>query len=117
MDLFVSPLTYPASCPVPGPRSRGGGHSEDLVAPGLLYASPPLPLILAIIRKVLLEGAEMVLVAPHWPRRPWFADLVSLSVTRPWRIPPDRVSLSQGPVQHPDPQSLQLAVWPLSGKS
>lgn len=46
---------------------------------GLLYAFLPLLLIPRVIRKLL----EVLLIAPHWPRCPWFADLVTLSVDRP----------------------------------
>lgn len=42
-----------------------------------------LPLIIGVIRKVLAEKAEILLLAPHWPRRPWFANLINLSVARP----------------------------------
>lgn len=37
------------------------------------------------------------------------------SVSTPWRIPPDRIVLSQGALQHPESQWLQLTVWHLSG--
>uniref|UniRef100_A0A2D4HVC6 Uncharacterized protein n=1 Tax=Micrurus lemniscatus lemniscatus TaxID=129467 RepID=A0A2D4HVC6_MICLE len=82
---------------------------------GLLYAFPPLPLILAVIRKTLQQKAEILLVAPYWPRRPWFEDLVSLSVSCLWRIPPERVYLSQSSIQHLEPQWLQLTAWHLRG--
>ncbi|XP_039179600.1 uncharacterized protein LOC120299160 isoform X1 [Crotalus tigris] len=61
----------------------------------LLYAFPPLPLIQATIRKLLLEQAEVILVVPHWPRWRWFADLMDLSLSPPWRIPPSRIALSR----------------------
>uniref|UniRef100_A0A8C6VFI0 CREG-like beta-barrel domain-containing protein n=1 Tax=Naja naja TaxID=35670 RepID=A0A8C6VFI0_NAJNA len=82
---------------------------------GLLYAFPPLPVIPRLIQRVLDERAEIIVVAPHWPRRPWFADLRSLSIQDPWRIPSSMISVSQGLVLHPDPQWLSLAVWRLSG--
>lgn len=62
--------------------------------PDLLYAFPPLPLIPRVLWKLLTEKADVLLVALHWPRRPWFVDLVSLSVARPWRIPGDRISFA-----------------------
>lgn len=82
----------------------------------LLYAFPPLPLIPQVIRKIVEEEAEVILVAPFWPRRPWFADLRELSVQPPWRIPDLKISLSQGPLSHPDPAWMQLAGWRLSGR-
>lgn len=35
---------------------------------GLLYAFPPLLLILRLIRKILAERADILLVAAHWPQ-------------------------------------------------
>lgn len=43
--------------------------------PDLLYAFPPIPLIPKVIRKLLHEQVKIVLLASHWPRRSWFADL------------------------------------------
>lgn len=71
---------------------------------GLLYAFPPLPMIPRVIRKVLEEKAEVLFLAPHWPRQPWFADLVSLSVSSPCRILQEKIFLSQGALVHPEPQ-------------
>ncbi|KAK9403183.1 ubiquitin carboxyl-terminal hydrolase 7-like [Crotalus adamanteus] len=53
---------------------------------GLLYASPH-PLIPVTIRKLLQEQVEMILMAPYWSQRPWFADLMNLSRSTPWKIP------------------------------
>ncbi|XP_058049297.1 uncharacterized protein LOC131203279 [Ahaetulla prasina] len=85
--------------------------------PGLLYAFPPIPTIPKVIRKMLREQAELILLAPHWPRRPWFADLVALSVVPPWKLPQTKISLSQGQLTHPDPQWFKLTAWRLSGVS
>ncbi|KAK9400751.1 hypothetical protein NXF25_011465 [Crotalus adamanteus] len=119
LDLFATPKNtqlprFFSRFPTPGSEGTDALRCQWPVQ--LLYAFPPLPLIPATIRKLILEGAEVILIAPHWPRRPWFADLVDLSISPPWRIPPDRVILSQGKLLHPDPQWLQLAAWHLSGK-
>lgn len=55
---------------------------------GLLYAFPPICLIPRVLQKLISEQAEILLIVPHWPCWPWFADLVALSVSKPWRIPP-----------------------------
>lgn len=68
-----------------------------------IVAFLPQLLVPRPIRKILLERAEVLLIAPYWLRRPWFADLKSLSVTRPWKIPQDRISLGQGVIHHPEP--------------
>lgn len=74
--------------------------------PGLLCAFPPISLFSRVICKLLLEQAELILLAPHWPRRPWFADLVSLSVAPPWQLPQREDALTQGALRYPDLQ------WP-----
>lgn len=85
--------------------------------PNLLYVFLPLAIISKIILKLLAEGVKLILIAPNWPRRPWFADLVALSVVPPWRLPRDPQSLSKGPLLHPDIDWLQLTTWRLSGRS
>ncbi|XP_060542717.1 ligand-dependent nuclear receptor corepressor-like protein isoform X6 [Pantherophis guttatus] len=84
---------------------------------GLLYAFPPLPMIPRVIRKLLEERAQLLLVATFWPVRPWFVDLMNLSVAPPRQIPVSKVILSQGHLIHPDPGWLRLTVWRLSGSS
>ena len=83
----------------------------------LLYAFPPIPLIHQVLQRVLQQGHSLLLVAPFWPGRTWFPLLHRLYRSAPWRLP-DRVDLlSQlgGQIWHPDPQHLQLWVWPLQG--
>lgn len=71
-------------------------------SPALLYAFLPIPLISRVLRRILQEGADVIFIAPYWPQRSWFADLLSLSWT-PLRIAPDQVSLHQGAFYHPNP--------------
>src|SRR4029434_3943250 len=40
-----------------------------------LYAFPPVPLLQHVLSRIMDEGRELLLVAPHWPKRPWAADL------------------------------------------
>ncbi|XP_034265608.1 uncharacterized protein LOC117661164 [Pantherophis guttatus] len=114
VDLFASesnhqlPRFY-TRFPVPGAKAV-----DALISPWpcglLLYAFPPLPLISRVIRKLLQEQAELILLAPFWPRQPWFADLMALSVAPHWQIPADKISLWQSRLAHPDPQWLRLTV-------
>ncbi|XP_070591658.1 uncharacterized protein [Erythrolamprus reginae] len=99
----------------PDPRAEGTNALLSSWPPGLLYAFPPVNLIPRVVEKILHEEAEVILLAPYWPRRPWFADLVELSVSPPWRIPDQIISLSQGNLKHPDPQWLHLTGWHLKG--
>jgi hypothetical protein len=36
------------------------------------YAFPPISVILKMIRKIITDNAEGVVVVPHWPSQPWF---------------------------------------------
>jgi len=83
----------------------------------LLYAYPPLPLILPTLLRVLHQGHRLLLVAPFWPARTWFSLLHRLCCGTPWRLPNrgDLLSQLEGRIWHPDPGRLQLWVWPLEG--
>ena len=89
---------------------------------GLVYAFPPAPIVAQTLRKIeLSRGTQVILVASQHPSRPWHPTLLELSV-RP-RIPLGEVKLYQflpghrRPVFHPDPSTLDLTGWLLSGKS
>lgn len=75
MDIFASQDN--AKCPLFCSRAgsgRGSLGDAFLVpwGPGLLYLFPPLPLLQQAIRR---EQLEAILIAPRWPRQPWFTTL------------------------------------------
>ena len=41
------------------------------------------------------SGVLLTIIAPYWPQRPWFPDLLELVVDDPVALPRDRVLLSQ----------------------
>ncbi|CAJ0928111.1 unnamed protein product [Ranitomeya imitator] len=43
----------------------------------LPYIFPPLPLLQRVIKKIRAEGIPVILIAPDWPRRAWYAELVA----------------------------------------
>ncbi|KAL0187576.1 hypothetical protein M9458_014675, partial [Cirrhinus mrigala] len=43
-----------------------------------LYAFPPIALLLGVLERVRRDGDRLLLVAPNWPARAWFSDLISL---------------------------------------
>lgn len=120
VDLFASSDKHQTSRFFSRFTSLGAEGMDALQSPwplGLLYAFPPLAIISKVVRKLLDEEAKVILIAPHWPCRPWFVDLVALLVAPPWRLPPDEQVLSQGLLLHPDIGWLKLTAWRLSGRS
>ena len=84
------------------------------------YAFPPFAIIPRVLAKLReSRGTELTLVAPHWAHRPWFTDLLQLSLAPPV-ILPDRLDLLLLPhsqLRYPDLHRLCLHAWRLSGGS
>ena len=82
------------------------------------YAFPPISLIPRILRKIREDQARVVLIAPWWPRRNWFPELVGLLAGLPWTLPrrPDLIAQPISQTLHPRLSALHLTVWPLSGE-
>ena len=60
------------------------------------YAFPPWSLIPAGLRKLRSSsGVLLTIVAPYWPQRPWFPDLLDLVVDGPVALPQSRDLLRQ----------------------
>ena len=72
------------------------------------------PRILARLRTS--TGTELTLVALHWAQRPWFSDLVQLSLAPPVILPsrPDLLRLPRSRHLYPDLRRLRLHAWRLS---
>ena len=56
---------------------------------GLLgYAFPPWSILPQVLAKIQVSHQTLLtLVAPYWPQRPWFVDLLQLSVAPPVTLP------------------------------
>ncbi|CAJ0923458.1 unnamed protein product [Ranitomeya imitator] len=77
----------------------------------LPYVFPPLPLLPKVIRKIRTEGGPVILVAPDWPRRAWYAELVQLVADVPLRLPDRPDLLRQRPIYHQSSGALRLTAW------
>ena len=80
------------------------------------YAFPPISILPTVIGKVARDEYKILLIAPFWPRQPWFPRLVRLLVGTPLVLP-DRQDLLLQPQSrycHPAPGDLHLTCWPLS---
>lgn len=85
-----------------------------------LYAFPPFPLIRKVLNKLrTARHASLILIAPFWPQREWFPDLVQAAVATPRRLPHRRDLLRQPHVRrfHQALPVLQLVAWKLSSES
>ena len=81
----------------------------------LLYAFPPVVLLHRVVKKIIQDQARVVLIAPRWPQRGWFAKLLNLLVEVPLQLPLWPDLLLQGKFLHPDPGEFDLVAWRVSG--
>ncbi len=83
-----------------------------------LYAFPPIKLIPAVLCRVKVSGARLLLIAPFLPSLTWFSELTLLLYRPPWEIPIRRDLLSQlqGKIWHSQPELWKLWVWPIQGQ-
>ncbi|KAI2664621.1 Transposon Ty3-G Gag-Pol polyprotein [Labeo rohita] len=49
-----------------------------------LYTFPPIALLPGVLERVRRDGVSLLLVAPYWPGRVWFSDLISLLLFTSW---------------------------------
>ena len=80
------------------------------------YAFPPFHLIQTVINKIRISQCKIVLIAPLWPDRPWFPELLGLLVSPPVSLPvmPNLHAQLKGRILHQNPAHLQLHAWELS---
>ena len=62
-----------------------------------------------------MSDCQILLVAPWWPRRPWFNTILGLLYDYPRRLLLRRDLLTKRGRLHADPGMFHLYVWPLSG--
>ena len=109
LPLYVSPVLDPAAW---------GVDALSLNWNQLFgYAFPPFNLIPAVLEKIRLSHqCRIILIAPCWPQRSWFNQLLSCLVDSPIRLPlqEDLLSQSRGHRLHMNPGMLHLHAWMLS---
>ena len=57
---------------------------------GVAYAFPPTALLPKVVQKLQSQICRIILIAPGWPTKPWFWDLVEMSLDIPRQLPPIR---------------------------
>ncbi len=84
-----------------------------------LYAFPPIALLPGALERVRWDRVLLFLIAPRWPGRVWFPDIISLLDMPPLElsIRKDLLSQAGGSIFHPQPELWKLWAWPLRGPS
>ena len=105
LPLYVSPIPDPQAWAVDALNVRW----ENLVA----YAYPTTALLPKVVQKLQSQMCRLLLIAPGWPSKPWFWDLVEMSLDVRRRLPQIRTLLKQpmNNLFHANPASLNLHVW------
>ncbi len=97
VDLFASPDT--SHCQLFFSLSEGTLGTDALACSwprGLRkYAFPPVSLLAQTLCKVREDEEQVLLVAPYWPNRTWFPELMLLATAPPWQIPLRRETFSE----------------------
>jgi len=81
------------------------------------YAFPLFILILRVLRKIIDDKAEGVVVIPWWPAQPWFPLFNRLVIDQPIQFDPD-INMLSSPFRevHPMWSRISLVAARLSGK-
>lgn len=81
------------------------------------YAFPPFALITRVLRKIINDRAEGVLIVPRWPAQPWFPLFNKLCISDLLVFDPDP-NLLTSPFRnrHPTWHNISLVVGKLSAK-
>lgn len=123
VDLFASRLTALLSTYASWKPDSGATYTDAMTLDWSLvkgYAFPPSSLITPVLKKVSLDKADLVLVAPVWQAQPWWPALLNLLIKNPVMIPNFKHLLRDpaSPLRiHPMYPRLHLAVFQLSGNS
>ena len=123
VDLFATSLSYRLPvyyAPLQDPQSAGTDALLQSWDHQQLYAFPPFPLVRKVLNKLRASrGVELTLIAPFWPQKEWFPDLLESLVEPPFRLPERRDLLRQPHFHrfHLGLQSLHLHAWRLSSDS
>lgn len=82
------------------------------------YLFPPFSVIDQVLKKIQVDQAEALLVAPVWPTKPWFNTFQDLLIAKPYIVEPgpENLILPNHPgKKHPLWKKLRLMIGKLSG--
>lgn len=82
------------------------------------YCFPPFPLISRYLRKVEMDQAEGILIAPMWPTQCWWPQMMRLLIAHPVALPQKKnlLMLPNSNKVHPLQAQMVLMACYISGK-
>ena len=84
------------------------------------YLFPPFSVLGQVLQKIRDDKADVLLVAPVWPTKPWYNTFLDMLVGEAMIIPPNKTNLlsttNRGVTHHPL-KKMSLMVGQLSGKN
>ena len=123
IDLFVTSANHRCSIyflPFRDPLSAGTDALLQSWDGLLAYAFPPWSILPQMLAKLRVSHRTLLtLIAPYWPQRLWFADLLQMSVAPPVTLPsrPDLPFQPRSRRRYPGLHRLALHAWRLSSDS
>ncbi len=119
MDLFASHVSLSTLILAHASGSSRTRRDGANVTEALSVCISPDRSIPGVLERVRRDRVLLLLIAPRWPGRVWFPDLISLLDGPPLELPVRRDLLSQagGSIFHPQPELWKLWAWPLRGPS
>ena len=120
IDLFATSANHLCSIyfsPFRDPMSAGPDAFLQSWDGLQAYTFPPVAILPHVLTKLRAStGTELTLVAPLWAQRPWFSDLLQLSLAPPVILPArqDLLRLPRSRHLSPDLSRLRLLAWRLS---
>ena len=119
VDLFATRINCQLPCYVswrPDPQAKATDAFSIPWNFNTHYAFPPFSVIGRTLQKTLRDKANLILIAPLWPTRPWWPRALQLLADWPVLLPKRCLSLPQDPSQqHRLGPKLVLVALPLSG--
>ncbi len=119
IDLFASRINKQIDCYAswrPDPDAVFIDAFSESWASYYSYIFPPFSVIARVLRKLCLEGAEAIMVYPHWPTQAWFPRLMQMTIGDPIVLPWGCLEMPQRKALiHPLDRKLHLRVSRVSG--
>ena len=122
VDLFASRISHQLEnyyAWKPDPYSQATDAMQQDWTNLFGYAFPPFSMVGKVIRKMINQQSELIMITPLWQSQSWYPLLLQTTTANPILLPKTQ-SLLRSPEDSPHPLltkgNLKLVAWRLSGK-